>query len=447
MKTLNLLRSGKLNGAKTLKIQCQLQDFPEEIFDLSESLEVLDLSGNQLTSLPDSLIRLKKLRVLFCSNNQFTELPEILGQFEQLSMVGFKANAIQRVSGRALPKALRWLILTDNQIQEIPAEIGHCVQLQKLMLAGNLLQTLPFEIEACKSLELLRISANQFSHFPEVLLSLPRLSWLAYSGNPFCTLKEAHSLDLSPHIEIHWGKLWINNKLGEGASGVIYRANLMSDDGDKAVAVKLFKGQVTSDGYPLSEMATCLGAGTHPNLIPIMGCVEGHPEQASALVMNLIDPSYHALAGPPSLESCTRDIYDSTTRFEIKTVMQMALCIASVCCHLHNQGISHGDLYAHNIMHCGDGALFLGDFGAASFLPVQDVLATQKLQKIEVRAFACLLEELLAVCDHSETDQCLILLNSLKDECMQSDLNERPLFKAIEKRLLDIQFTIDHLTL
>jgi Leucine-rich repeat (LRR) protein len=141
--TLDQLLAGQLNGTQRLKLACGLHEFPREILDLADTLEILDLAGNALSSLPDDLPRLKKLRIIFCSDNQFTELPEVLGQCEQLSMVGFKANRIHTVSGRSLPPALRWLILTDNEIETLPPEIGNCSQLQKLMLAGNRLQTLP----------------------------------------------------------------------------------------------------------------------------------------------------------------------------------------------------------------------------------------------------------------------------------------------------------------
>ena len=105
MNTLELLRSGKLAGTRRLNLKCGLQAFPREIFDLADTLEILDLSGNALSKLPDDLPRLQKLRILFCSDNQFTELPAVLGRCEQLVMVGFKANQIRQVSGEALSRA------------------------------------------------------------------------------------------------------------------------------------------------------------------------------------------------------------------------------------------------------------------------------------------------------------------------------------------------------
>ena len=124
MTPLEHLRAGQLAGSQRLALACGLTEFPREIFELADTLEILDLSGNALRELPADLPRLHRLRILFCSGNQFTELPAVLGQCPSLSMIGFKANQIRHVPGAALPPALRWLILTDNQIEELPAASG-----------------------------------------------------------------------------------------------------------------------------------------------------------------------------------------------------------------------------------------------------------------------------------------------------------------------------------
>lgn len=92
LNTLEDLRAGKLAGSRHLKLACGLTEFPRQIFDLAETLEILDLSANALTALPDDLPRLHKLRILFCSDNHFTELPAVIGQCPALEMVGFKAK-------------------------------------------------------------------------------------------------------------------------------------------------------------------------------------------------------------------------------------------------------------------------------------------------------------------------------------------------------------------
>src|SRR5690606_16046110 len=140
---LEQLRAGELCGARHLKLCENLTEFPPEILSLKETLEVLDLTGNQLSRLPDELAGFSKLRIIFCSENNFTELPEVLGLCPALTMVGFKANRISTVPAASLPVGLRWLILTDNAIEVLPDELGQCDALQKLMLAGNRLTALP----------------------------------------------------------------------------------------------------------------------------------------------------------------------------------------------------------------------------------------------------------------------------------------------------------------
>ena len=65
---------------------------------------------------------------------------------------------------------------------------------------------------------------------------------------------------------INWQQLTVTHQLGEGASGIISKAVWQANnDATKEVAVKIFKGAVTSDGYPEDEMHACILAGNHPN--------------------------------------------------------------------------------------------------------------------------------------------------------------------------------------
>ena len=440
MHTLEQLRAGELAGTRRLDLSEGLTEFPTEIFELADSLEVLNLSGNALSALPPELPRLRKLRVLFCSDNQFTTVPEVLGQCAELSMVGFKANQIRTLPAAALPPALRWLILTDNQLESLPAEVGNCRRLQKLMLAGNRLTSLPDSLANCTQLELLRIAANQLTSLPPWLLTLPRLSWLAYAGNPFSDPLEADAVARHATTVIDWRELTVQQQLGEGASGVIYQAQWQPADAPaRAVAVKLFKGAVTSDGLPRSEMAACLSAGAHPHLIAVEGRVGHHPTGAQGLVLRLIDPAFRNLAGPPSLASCTRDVYAADTAFDLAAALRIAHGIAAATAHLHAHGILHGDLYAHNILTTPDGDCLLGDFGAACFF---DSAAPQALalQQLEARAFSYLLEELLLRCDASAAscDTFRALLD-LQHRCAQHHVAARPLFAEIQEAVAGLR--------
>jgi hypothetical protein len=427
LEVLSQLRSGQLKESQKITIAADLTEFPLEILELASTLEVLDLSNNRLRSLPNDFDRLQNLKILFLSQNEFDHLPEVLGHCSQLSMVGFKANRIRVVSGAAFPPLLRWLILTDNAIEELPLEIGQLKFLQKLMLAGNQLKTLPEEMINCINLELIRLAANQLDALPEWLLTLPKLSWLAFGGNL------GQSFKLQNPIDIQWQDLTLGDRLGEGASGIIHSAVWQNEDGRLDVAVKIFKGAVTSDGLPEAEMQACLAAGSHENLVGVLGQIVNPPSGQCGLVLPLLDREFEILGGPPNFESCTRDTFESHRTFTPSLILKIAQGIASAAAHLHDRGISHGDLYAHNILVNRSGKPVLSDFGAASLYQPGSELGL-KLEQLEVRAFGCLLEDLLYRCLENELT---LMLRQLQQSCLQSNSFLRPTFRSIVRQLTD----------
>jgi Protein tyrosine and serine/threonine kinase/Leucine rich repeat len=459
METIDLLRSGQLQGIKRLDLSAGLTEFPIEIFDLADSLEILNLSDNRLRSLPADLGRLTKLKVIFLSNNDFEEVPEVLADCPNLSMVGFKSNKIRVLDENVLPLGVRWLILTDNQLEQLPKSIGKLQKLQKLMLAGNQLRSLPDEMAACRNLELIRLAANQLESLPNWLFTLPRLSWLAYAGNPCCIANLSSTV-----LTISWADLALSETLGEGASGVISQGVWQPPaQPPTAVAIKMFKGAITSDGKPADEMNACIAAGGHPHLVGALGKIVDCPEDKSGLMLSLIPPDYQNLGNPPSLDTCTRDTYAPGTSFSVAAILRIAIGISSAAVHLHAQGIMHGDLYAHNILVNGIDHSLLGDFGAASSYDLSDEIAGAALERLEVRAFGCLLEDLLNRCELLDNEMNKLMLDAhsvrvrvreasrreasasaerlrqrldkLKQDCLEPIPVDRPLFVEIDETL------------
>ena len=163
-----------------------------------------------------------------------------------------------------------------------------------------------------------------------------------------------------------------------------------------------------------------------------------------------------------------------------KQVLEVVTCTASSLAHLHSlgacvsllrshlntfacaltparAGISHGDVYGHNIMARPDGAALLGDFGAATIYTAAgagegaDAAALQlqlQLQRIEVRALGVLMLELLSIVKDdggssssssggsgSASQRMALIAQS----CVSELFEERPLFAAVLQQLQQLQ--------
>lgn len=87
------------------------------------AIQVLDLSENKFSSIPDSINRLTSLRTLKLSGNKLKSLPSSISECEKLEELDLSSNKFSKVptSVCALPK-LRILSLCDNKITSLPVE-------------------------------------------------------------------------------------------------------------------------------------------------------------------------------------------------------------------------------------------------------------------------------------------------------------------------------------
>jgi hypothetical protein len=428
---------------------CGLTEFPKILFKLKDSLEVLNLGGNRLSTLPPAMTSFSKLRILFFAGNDFETIPECLGALPSLYMLSFKGNKVHTVPANSLSPSLGWLILTDNNITELPDTIGNLHGLRKCMLANNKLQGLPSSMSKCKNLELLRLSRNSISQLPSFLLTMSKLSWLSIAGN--CMWTEHSGSEQSSFLTVTTNNLCISSKIGEGASGLVYDATWSEDYGLKesapvgadgsSFAYKIFRGQCTSDGHPEDEMKNCIAAGYHVNIMSAAASVVD-PDSSNAdsgmvgLLFPLIPSNYAGLGNPPSFETVTRDVYPPCTMFRPQFILRVVMGIASAMRHLHARGIIHGDLYAHNIHVDEEGNPLLMDFGASFRHPDVSSQEFHALQRIEVRAFGCLLEDLIqkvpAMESSSDRQEYLsATLMVLCGSCIDADIDARPCFESI----------------
>ena len=227
------------------------------------------------------------------------------------------------------------------------------------------------------------------------LLKLPNLRWVALSRNPFLhevlakrPEESLESLDDPTLEDTNWPIL------GKGAGGVTRKVTWR---GDMDVAVKTFVGELTSDGSPLDEKAISVAASSlqHESLIQLLG----ETNATGSLVMEFLD-GFKALADPPSMESCSRDVYlgDHAAALTPNFAWKIARNLFHALLKLHmEKGICHGDFYAHNILISPQTeSVKLSDFGAAFFYDVDSDYG-KLLQQVELRSYSVLVEEIFAL--------------------------------------------------
>ncbi len=152
----------------------------------AEGRKTLDLSGKELTKIPEALAKLTNLRVLNLSYNQITEIPEALAKLTNLSELNLSHNQISEIP-KALAKLtnLMVLYLSYNQIIKISEAIAitNFTNLRVLYLSHNRITEIPDTISKLTDLRLLYLHNNQITEIPEALAKLTNLMELDFSNN------------------------------------------------------------------------------------------------------------------------------------------------------------------------------------------------------------------------------------------------------------------------
>ncbi|XP_060945714.1 vasorin b [Limanda limanda] len=208
-----------------------IEGLTSEDFDGMENLEMLDLSQNKLTEIPDRVFEpLTSLRNLDLSSNQITHISEECFQgmvlLERLYLYSNLIKTIHPAAFNSLQHLLE-LKIQGNQLTSLPAlSMPHLLlldlrfnvlqtlgpsdlqtpNLESLKLGGVGLTSLDKDlISSLKNLHELDISGNQIDSFPAVLKETKGLIHLSLAQNPMGPLKvqdlqnlgELQELDIS----------------------------------------------------------------------------------------------------------------------------------------------------------------------------------------------------------------------------------------------------------
>jgi len=145
-------------------VRNSLSSLPDELGDLSASLEVLSLEENYLSGLNSTVLTKlgDRLQRLYLQRNHIAVLPESICQL----------------------RALRRLFLDRNELRALPAALGSMMNLQWLSVDDNELSTLPVELIECENLEWISVERNHLVSLPDDLASMAyRLRFFSALGN------------------------------------------------------------------------------------------------------------------------------------------------------------------------------------------------------------------------------------------------------------------------
>ncbi|NXX04410.1 LRC40 protein, partial [Larus smithsonianus] len=103
----------------------------------------LDIRNNFLTSLPEEMEALTRLQVINLSFNRFKVFPSVLYRILALETVLLGNNQVGSIDPLQLKKLdrLGTLDLQNNDLLQVPPELGNCETLRTLLLEGNPFRT------------------------------------------------------------------------------------------------------------------------------------------------------------------------------------------------------------------------------------------------------------------------------------------------------------------
>ncbi|XP_040843200.1 leucine-rich repeat-containing protein 40 isoform X1 [Ochotona curzoniae] len=108
-------------------------------FCMLQKLTFLDVRNNFLNSLPEEMESLIRLQIINLSFNRFKTFPEVLYRIPALETILISNNQVGSLDPHKMKtmEHLTTLDLQNNDLLQIPPELGNCVNLRTLLLDGN----------------------------------------------------------------------------------------------------------------------------------------------------------------------------------------------------------------------------------------------------------------------------------------------------------------------
>lgn len=146
----------------------QIHEINSHYFRNLMSIEKVDISYNQITSISEEGITYPKCESLSIKGNKLEQFPTALSGAHTLEKLDLSENKISLIEDDAFDQLenLIELDLSFNELTYLPTSIGKLKKLKRLNLSGNKISSLPKEFENLTSLEFLDFDSNPIGRVP-----------------------------------------------------------------------------------------------------------------------------------------------------------------------------------------------------------------------------------------------------------------------------------------
>lgn len=190
----------------------QINEINSHYFRNLMSIEKVDISYNQITSISAEKITFSKCESLSLKGNKLQKFPTAVSDCETLEKLDLSENKISLIEDDAFDRLenLIELDLSFNELTYLPTSIGKLKKLRRLNLSGNKISSLPKEFENLTSLEFLDFDSNPIGRVPVEISSQGVSGIINYY------------LSLGDNVQLFEAKLLI---VGQGNVGKTYLIN------------------------------------------------------------------------------------------------------------------------------------------------------------------------------------------------------------------------------
>lgn len=336
-----------LDDVKTLDYnRTGLTEVPPEVFNFERTLETLYLDGNKITELPRMLFQCEELRYLDVSDNEIQSLPSLISKLVNLQTLNLSRNCLKHVD---IPmnihrcQKLTVLDLSSNTLDKVPEGLTSLVNLEELYLNDTYIEYLPANFGRLCNLKILELRDNNMTALPKSLRRMTQLVRLDLSNNDFADMPEV--IGNMTNLK----ELWVNgNCIGSLNSNIGNLQNLLDFDASKNDIEFLPKeiGRCTKltslilSNNLLKELPNVIGKLANLQILKLdYNCLESLPSTIGDLTnLEELDVQNNQITSLPNSIGFLRklNILIASHNFLSSLPSEIGSCISLTIINLHN---------------------------------------------------------------------------------------------------------------